>query len=307
MEPEGPKTYSPIRATSRPYVINGQRYEPQHHYELQEEGLASHYGGHDDRCHGSLTSTGERFSMNGLTAAHKTLPLPSVVKVENLENGRCLVLKVNDRGPFIKNRIIDVSARAAHLLGFYHKGIARVRVTALVAETLALPENRTRKISEKTMVCAIQKDIKKRGLASKNKMDPTSKKLVATAALPTSVSTIKNKKTAFICPQPTPIQAKLPYSTHTQPLIRQVALSSAKKSSPPSKAPIPSSQTKLYLSIKARSVKEAQRIENSLKSYGIQRSAQSVSIRVGPFKDLSHLRAAKKKIASLKILAPSNR
>ncbi len=71
-----------------------------------------------------------------------------MVKVENLENGRCLVLKVNDRGPFIKNRIIDVIARAAHLLGFYHKGLARVRITALVAETLALPENR-REICQK--------------------------------------------------------------------------------------------------------------------------------------------------------------
>lgn len=144
VEPEGPRTYSPRRATSRPYIINGQCYTPQHHYELEEEGMASHYGA-GDRCHGTLTSTGERFNMFDLTAAHKTLPLPCMVRVQNLENGRYVVLKVNDRGPFVGNRIIDVSARAAFLLGFYHKGLARVRVTTLVSESLALAENQPKK------------------------------------------------------------------------------------------------------------------------------------------------------------------
>ena len=131
------RTLSPKRATSRPYVINNQRYTPQHHYELTETGLASHYGG-PDGCHGSLTSTGERFNMFELTAAHKTLPLPCVIFVENLENGKSVKLTVNDRGPFVGERILDVSVEAAKHLGFYEKGLAQVKITTLVDESVAL-------------------------------------------------------------------------------------------------------------------------------------------------------------------------
>lgn len=134
-------TQSPKGPTSKPYEIQGQWYFPQPHYELTETGIASHYG-HCDGFHGKKTATGERFSKFGLTGAHKTLPLPSVVLVENLENGRKLKLLINDRGPFCKNRILDVSARAADLLGFFAKGTAKVRITTLTQESLALPGNR---------------------------------------------------------------------------------------------------------------------------------------------------------------------
>jgi rare lipoprotein A len=134
------QTLSPQRATSRPYQIKGIWYYPQQHYELEETGVASYYGGVDG-CHGLPTATGEAFDMYQLTAAHKVLPLPSVVLVTNLENGRMLKLKVNDRGPFKNNRVLDVSVRAAKLLGFYEKGTAMVQIQALTEESLCLPEN----------------------------------------------------------------------------------------------------------------------------------------------------------------------
>lgn len=140
-EPEicwtGTCTPAPKKATSRPYQINGVWYHPQPHYEYEEEGMASYYGG-TDVFHGRRTSTGERFDMNEVSAAHKTLPLPCIAEVTNLENGRQIQLKVNDRGPFIEGRIIDVSRRTAQLLGFDRKGTTKVRVRTLVPESLAL-------------------------------------------------------------------------------------------------------------------------------------------------------------------------
>ena len=93
------------------------------HY--RAEGLASWYG---DDFHGRYTANGEIFDIEGITAAHPTLPMPSYVRVTNLANGRSIIVRVNDRGPYVHNRIIDVSIRAAHLLGFYERGRANVRV-----------------------------------------------------------------------------------------------------------------------------------------------------------------------------------
>lgn len=120
--------------SERPYRIKGVRYYPQTNYQYSAIGYASWYG---PGFHGKPTSTGRRFDKNKLTAAHRTLPLPSVVIVENLENGRRVKLLVNDRGPFAytNKRIIDVSQRAAEILGFKRKGHARVRVTCLPKES----------------------------------------------------------------------------------------------------------------------------------------------------------------------------
>lgn len=136
------RTPSPYRKTSRPYRIKGLRYFPQQYYELDQVGIASYYG-EGDKCHGQLTASGERFNAYRMTAAHKTLPLPCMVKVTNLKNGRSVILRVNDRGPFKKARILDVSVTAAKRLGFYKQGLARVRVQTLVPESLRLKENRT--------------------------------------------------------------------------------------------------------------------------------------------------------------------
>lgn len=115
----------------KPYKVGGVWYKPQEDPFYDRVGNASWYG---RDFHGRSTANGERFDMNKLTAAHTTLPMPSHVRVTNLSNGRSLVLRVNDRGPFAKGRIIDVSRRAAQLLGFEKKGVERVRVQAVSAD-----------------------------------------------------------------------------------------------------------------------------------------------------------------------------
>lgn len=109
----------------RPYQIAGRWYTPHRDDDYTEVGYASWYG---PQFHGKPTANGETFDMNQLTAAHRTLPLPSYVRVTNLSNGRTVVLRVNDRGPFANERILDVSRRGAQILGFEQKGVQRVRV-----------------------------------------------------------------------------------------------------------------------------------------------------------------------------------
>ncbi|MBI3451645.1 MAG: septal ring lytic transglycosylase RlpA family protein [Rhodospirillales bacterium] len=123
-----------------PYQIAGTWYYPSEDYNFNETGIASFYGGERSgvNFHGRLTANGEVYDMNALTAAHQTLPMPSLVRVTNLENGRSLVLRVNDRGPFARGRIIDVSRRAAQLLGFEGQGTTRVQVRILAQESQAL-------------------------------------------------------------------------------------------------------------------------------------------------------------------------
>jgi rare lipoprotein A len=118
-----------LRPSQRPYTINGHRYEPiQSHEGFVQTGIASWYG-HD--FHGRPTSNGERYDMYAMTAAHKTLPLGVYVKVRNRDNGREAVVRVNDRGPFVKGRIIDLSYAAARKLGIDISGTGPVRVEAL--------------------------------------------------------------------------------------------------------------------------------------------------------------------------------
>jgi rare lipoprotein A len=114
--------------------VRGVTYYPQTHYRYVAVGEASWYG-YD--CHGKPTATGRIFDKNKLTAAHRTLPLPCLVLVENLANGKKIKLLVNDRGPFAKtnSRIIDVSQRAADLLGFRKKGSTRVKLICLPLES----------------------------------------------------------------------------------------------------------------------------------------------------------------------------
>lgn len=115
-----------------PYQVNGVVYTPRVDWDYDRQGRASWYG---KPFHGRQTANGEVYDQNDLTAAHQTLPLPSVVRVTNLENGRSLVLRINDRGPFVQGRIIDVSRRAAQLLKFHDKGTTRVRVEVLEKES----------------------------------------------------------------------------------------------------------------------------------------------------------------------------
>ena len=110
------------------YKIKGRRYYPTETYDMTEKGSASWYG---PGFHGKMTANGEIFDENELTAAHRTLQLPSVVRVTNLDNGRSVILRVNDRGPFAHDRILDVSKRGATVLGFKDKGVANIRLEVM--------------------------------------------------------------------------------------------------------------------------------------------------------------------------------
>ncbi|MGE4314362.1 MAG: septal ring lytic transglycosylase RlpA family protein [Pseudobdellovibrionaceae bacterium] len=116
----------------KPYNVAGRRYEPTEMYEYIEEGMASWYG---PGFHGKRTANGETFNTGDMTAAHRTLQLPSIIRVTNLENGRSAILRVNDRGPFARDRVLDVSEEAAKTLGFKNKGKAKVRVELMPKES----------------------------------------------------------------------------------------------------------------------------------------------------------------------------
>jgi rare lipoprotein A len=119
--PKGGGTYR----VGKPYIVAGRVYVPEEDVNYREEGMASWYG---DDFHGRLTANGEIFDMASLSAAHPTLPMPCYVRVTNLSNGKSLIVRVNDRGPYHGNRVMDVSSRAAELLEFRNNGVARVRV-----------------------------------------------------------------------------------------------------------------------------------------------------------------------------------
>ena len=124
--------YSGHFKIGQPYTAFGVAYVPQDYESFEEIGVASWYG---EDFHGKKTANGEIYNMGDLTAAHPTLPLPSLIKVTNLQNGKSQILRVNDRGPFAKNRVIDVSEKAAELLGFKGRGTAEVKVELLRNDT----------------------------------------------------------------------------------------------------------------------------------------------------------------------------
>ena len=123
--------------TGKPYKVAGQWYYPLKTADgYDQTGVASWYG---KKFHGRKTANGERYDMYTMSAAHKTLPLPSMVRVTNLDNGRSVVVRVNDRGPFVKSRIIDLSYAAAKALGYDTQGTARVRVQSIANNAITTP------------------------------------------------------------------------------------------------------------------------------------------------------------------------
>ena len=114
-----------VYRVGKPYMVAGRTYNPEENANYKTEGLASWYG---TDFHGRLTANGEVFDMESITAAHPTLPLPSYVRVTNQANKKSLIVRVNDRGPFHGNRVLDVSHKSAQLLGFKDTGVARVKV-----------------------------------------------------------------------------------------------------------------------------------------------------------------------------------
>lgn len=119
--PKGGGTYR----VGKPYLVAGRMYVPEEGPGYRSEGLASWYG---EDFHGRRTANGEVYDMHSISAAHPTLPMPSYVRVTNLSNRRSLIVRVNDRGPYHGNRVIDLSGKAAELLGFRGHGVARVRI-----------------------------------------------------------------------------------------------------------------------------------------------------------------------------------
>lgn len=124
-----------VLKVGKPYTVMGKTYYPAETYDYVETGIASWYG---PGFHANKTASGERYDQNELTAAHRTLQMPSLVRVTNLDNGRSVVVRVNDRGPFARGRIMDVSAKAAELLGMVRSGTARVKLELLAKESRAL-------------------------------------------------------------------------------------------------------------------------------------------------------------------------
>lgn len=138
---EAPPSGAGVRKVGAPYQVGGIWYVPREQPDYDVRGIASWYG---DAFHLKTTANGEIFDMNAITAAHTTLPLPSLVEVTNLENGRKLVVRVNDRGPFVDNRIIDLSREAAVQLGFQRQGLAKVRVRYVGPAPLTGPRDGVR-------------------------------------------------------------------------------------------------------------------------------------------------------------------
>ena len=128
---------TPTYKVGQPYQIGGEWYYPHEDYSYDETGIASWYGAD---FHEHRTANGEMFNKDELTAAHKTLPLPTLARVTNLDNGKSIVVRINDRGPFSGARIIDMSQRSAQLLGFEQQGTAKVRVTVLADESKAIAD-----------------------------------------------------------------------------------------------------------------------------------------------------------------------
>jgi rare lipoprotein A len=128
-----------VYRVGQPYTIGGRTYVPAEDPHYRAEGVASWYG---EDFHGRLTANGEIFDMNSMSAAHTTLPIPCYVRVTNLSNNKSVIVRVNDRGPYHADRVIDVSVKAASLLGFYGSGLAPVRVEYVGAAPLEGSDDR---------------------------------------------------------------------------------------------------------------------------------------------------------------------
>jgi rare lipoprotein A len=128
----------------RPYAVSGRTYVPQVNTHYSAVGLASWYG---PQFHGHRTANGEIFDQNAISAAHPTLPLPSYVRVTNLANHKSMVVRVNDRGPFAGNRVIDLSRKTAQLLGFFSEGVAKVKVDYVGPAPVGSSEGKTSRLA----------------------------------------------------------------------------------------------------------------------------------------------------------------
>ena len=128
-----------VYRVGKPYQVAGRTYVPEEDPSYKAEGFASFYA---DNFHGRFTANGEVFDMNSITAAHPTMPLPSYARVTNLRNKKSIIVRVNDRGPYVGNRVIDLSVKTARLLDFYGQGLAKVKVEYVGRAPLAGSDDR---------------------------------------------------------------------------------------------------------------------------------------------------------------------
>lgn len=177
-DPE-PRAEALSRGGNKPYNIYGVDYSPRTDLmEYKETGIASWYG---HKFHGHLTSNGETYNVFAMSAAHKTLPLPSYVRVTNLDNGKSAIVRVNDRGPFHQDRVIDLSYSAAYKIGMMGKGTARVQVELLASPAMANQESYAMGLGSRS------NQFEETTIAS-NPAGPRPGSIAAPAALPVSVA-----------------------------------------------------------------------------------------------------------------------
>lgn len=255
-----------------PYKVMGQWYYPEEDMNYDRTGIASWYG---PNFHGKPTANGEVFDQWAVSAAHKTLPLPSIVRVTNLDNGRSLVIRINDRGPFVDDRIIDLSRRSAELLGVIKKGTARVRVQIMareskVAKERAIAGGKQLALNESP----IQVDVQE-----------VSSKPVASQSLPAPRDAKASSK-LYVKPGTTPSTAS------NAPVISQPSYNPPTAPKPvPAKVIAP--EPGLYIQAGAFSnIENAEKVKKSLQSIGhvsvtpIQVSGRELyRVRLGPIAD----------------------
>lgn len=238
----------------RTYTVAGQIYTPDENYSYNQAGMASWYG---PGFHGKRTANGEAYDQRAMTAAHRTLPMPSVVRVTNLDNGSSVVLRVNDRGPFAHNRIIDVSRAAAEQLDMVRSGVASVRVEILPNESRRLKEI---------------------ALNGGSIADQTAAMRGAPAAPPRTM-------VAAAPPPPPPPSAPAPRPAALAPTITTVAASA------PAPAPAPSTAFGYFVQAGAfSSMDSAERVRATLAQFGDSAISQTsfgptslYRVRLGPF------------------------
>lgn len=183
--PGTPKRFDP---KTRPYTVMGKRYYPlQSAKGYDEIGLASWYG---KEFHGKKTANGFIYDMYGISAAHKTLPLGTRVRVRNLENGRTVTLTINDRGPFIKGRILDLSYGAAKHLGTVERGVVRVRITAVGT----IPAARQPRLAEQAVIFY---HVRVGAFASRANAEQTHRRLIAAGYAEAAINTVRRNGQAL--------------------------------------------------------------------------------------------------------------
>lgn len=270
-----------------PYQVLGQWYYPKDERDYDERGIASWYG---PNFHGLNTANGERYDMEMFSAAHKTLPLPSYVEVTNLDNGRKLIVRVNDRGPFVSDRVIDLSRRSAEYLGVMRPGTARVRVRRVYPSEDVKLALRTGRADDRVQVAALAAAPSPPGPA------PLSSPMVASApqALPPSAgvtSAVEGVTMVSLPPSTAGISAAArpaspPLSTSVPPARMSFA------------SPVPS-----FIQVAAVSDPgKASWLAGFLKAYGttvMQPTANGlIRVRIGPFASSADAEAALAKVRS---------